>query len=50
VAANVFMLAQHYQHYVGRAATSCLISTVIATVTVPIVLFLLIEGKLFFHP
>ena len=50
VAANVFMLAQHYQHYVGRAATSCLISTLIATVTVPIVLFLLIEGKLFFHP
>ncbi len=50
VAANVFMLAQHYQHYVGRAATSCLITTVIATVTVPMVLYLLIAEKLFFHP
>lgn len=50
VAANVFMLAQHYQHYVGRAATSCLITTLLATLTVPVVLYLLIEGKLFFHP
>lgn len=50
VAANVFMLAQHYNHYVGRAATSCLVSTLIATATVPLFLYLLMEGKLFFHP
>ena len=48
VAANVYMLAQHYDHYVNRAATSCLVSTIIATVTVPIVLYMLIEGKLIF--
>lgn len=49
VAANVYMLAQHYNLYVGRAATSCLISTIIATITVPLCLYLLIEAKILFH-
>jgi predicted permease len=48
VAANVYMLAQHYNIYVGRAATSCLISTIIATITVPLCLYLLIEAKMLF--
>lgn len=48
VAANVYMLAQHYQCYVGRSATSCLVSTLIATITVPVIIFLLIEGHVIF--
>lgn len=48
VAANVYMLAQHYNHYVGRTATSCLVSTIIATVTVPVFLYLLMEDKIIF--
>lgn len=41
VAANVFMLADHYGAYAGRSASAILASTICAAVTVPIVLYLL---------
>jgi malonate transporter len=40
VAANVFMLAQFYQTYPGRTASAILASTVMATFTTPITLYL----------
>lgn len=40
VAANVFMLSQFYDAYTGRTASSILASTVLATFTVPVILYL----------
>lgn len=40
VAANVYMLSQVYETYVGRTASSVLASTVLATFTVPVILYL----------
>ncbi len=44
VAANVFMLANHYGAYTGRTASAILLSTAIASATVPIILFWLFYG------
>ena len=41
VAANVFMLADHYGAYAGRSASAILASTIGASVTVPIILYFL---------
>jgi predicted permease len=41
VAANVFMLSQVYGAYSGRTASTILISTLMATLTVPIFLYML---------
>ena len=41
VAANVFMLSHVYGAYTGRTATTILITTAIATFTVPVVLYML---------
>ena len=40
VAANVYMLSQVYESYVWRTASSVLASTVLATFTVPVILYL----------
>ena len=42
IAANVFALSQFYNIYIGRTATSIMITTICASVTVPVTLFLLI--------
>src|SRR6056300_743376 len=39
VAANVFMLANHYGAYTGRTASAILVSTVFASTTVPVFLY-----------
>jgi len=44
VAANVFMLANHYGAYTGRTASAILVSTALASVTVPIILYWLFYG------
>ena len=44
VAANVFMLANHYGAYTGRTASAILMSTALASATVPIILYLLFYG------
>lgn len=44
VAANVFMLANHYGAYTGRTASAILMSTALASATVPIVLYWLFYG------
>ena len=44
VAANVFMLANHYGAYTGRTASAILISTALASATVPIILYWLFYG------
>ena len=43
VAANVYMLSQVYTAYVGRTASSVLFSTMLATFTVPIILYLVYQ-------
>ncbi len=43
VAANVYMLSQVYTSYVGRTASSVLFSTMLATFTVPIILYLVYQ-------
>jgi len=40
VAANVYMLSQVYNAYVGRTASSVFASTMMATFTVPVILYL----------
>ncbi len=40
VAANVFMLAQVYNSYIQRSASAILVTTLVATFTVPITLYL----------
>ena len=42
IAANVFALSQFYHIYVGRTATAIMITTIFASITVPVTLFLLI--------
>ena len=42
IAANVFALSQFYNVYVGRSATAIMITTICASVTVPVTLFFLI--------
>ena len=42
IAANVFALAQFYNVYTGRTATAIMITTVCASVTGPVILFLLV--------
>ena len=44
VAANVFMLANHYRVYTGRTASAILISTALASATVPMILYWLFYG------
>ena len=44
VAANVFMLANHYGAYTGRTASAILMSTALASVTVPMILYWLFYG------
>jgi len=44
VAANVFMLATHYGAYSGRTASAILASTIMASCTVPLVLYWLFYG------
>ena len=44
VAANVFMLANHYGAYTGRTASAILMSTALASATVPIILYWLLYG------
>ena len=44
VAANVFMLANHYGSYTGRTASAILMSTALASATVPIILYWLFYG------
>jgi predicted permease len=41
VAANVFVLASHYGGYAGRTASAILASTILASISVPVVLFFL---------
>ena len=43
VAANVFMLSQFYDTYSGRTASAILASTVVASVTTPITLYLVFQ-------
>ena len=43
IAANVFALSQFYNVYSGRTATAIMITTICASVTVPVTLFLLIK-------
>ena len=45
VAANVFMLANHYGAYSGRTASAILVSTVLASATVPGFLYWLFYGQ-----
>ena len=44
VAANVFMLANHYGAYTGRTASAILMSTALASATVPVILYWLFHG------
>ena len=44
VAANVFMLANHYGAYTGRTASAILVSTTLASATVPVTLYWLFHG------
>ena len=44
VAANVFMLANHYGAYTGRTASAILMSTALASATVPTILYWLFYG------
>ena len=43
VAANVFMLSQFYERYSGRTASAILASTVMASITTPITLYLVFQ-------
>ena len=43
IAANVFALSQFYNVYTGRTATAIMITTIFASITVPVTLFLLIK-------
>ena len=45
VAANVFMLANHYGAYPGRTASAILVSTLFASTTVPVFLYWLFYGQ-----
>jgi malonate transporter len=45
VAANVFMLANHYGAYTGRTASAILASTILASLSVPTFLFWLFYGQ-----
>jgi malonate transporter len=44
VAANVFILANHYCAYTGRTASAILMSTALASATVPVILYWLFYG------
>ena len=43
VAANVFVLSSHYGGYAGRTSSAILASTILASLTVPLVLYLLFQ-------
>ena len=43
VAANVFVLSDNYGGYAGRSASAILVTTVIASVTVPVALYLIMK-------
>ena len=43
IAANVFAMAEFYNAYSGRTASAIMLSTICASVTVPLVLYLLFE-------
>ena len=42
IAANVFALSQYYNAYTGRTATAIMITTICASITVPVILFVLV--------
>lgn len=43
VAANVFVLSDHYGGYSGRSASAILMTTILASITVPIALYLIMK-------
>ena len=43
VAANVFVLSDNYGGYVGRSASAILVTTILASVTVPAALYLIMK-------
>ncbi|MGC6521035.1 MAG: AEC family transporter [Candidatus Puniceispirillaceae bacterium] len=43
IAANVFVLSDHYGGYVGRTASAILLTTIIASVTVPVALYFIFQ-------
>ena len=43
VAANVFVLSDNYGGYVGRSASAILVTTILASVTVPVALYLIMK-------
>jgi malonate transporter len=43
IAANVFVLSDHYGGYVGRTASAIFLTTIIASVTVPIALYFIFQ-------
>lgn len=43
IAANVFAMSQFYDVYTGRTATAIMITTIFASVTVPVILFFLVK-------
>jgi len=43
VAANVFVLSDHYGGYVGRTASAIFLTTIIASVTVPVTLYFIFQ-------
>ena len=43
IAANVFVLSDHYGGYVGRTASAIFLTTIIASVTVPIALYFVFQ-------
>ena len=43
IAANVFAMAEFYNAYSGRTATAIMLSTICASITVPVVLYLIFE-------
>jgi predicted permease len=43
VAANVFVLSDHYGGYSGRSASAILITTILASITVPVALYIIMQ-------
>ena len=43
VAANVFILSDHYGGYSGRSASAILVTTILASLTVPVVMYYLFQ-------
>ena len=43
IAANAFVMSDHYGGYAGRTASAVFITTIIASVTVPVTLYLIFQ-------